>query len=516
MNYIYTLFLLCSCSEAAKILAYIQLPHYSHQAIYRPLWKELARRGHEITLLTTDLMEDTPNITQVDLSGAYGFIEKYSYFELYSNGSYFSFVIAFLNMFLEIFDYELSHPEVRKIIKGETKFDLIIAEILATPIPAAFSKKLNAPFIGVTSMDGHFHAHELVGNPVNPILYPSYDVQFSENFNLKDRLLSSLFCLIGKLLAIFFTPIYLDNLFLKHFNETTGSVDATAKNISMLFINADPIFNNPRPLSPQTVNIGGYVHIGKPKSIAPHLKEFLEKSTQGVIYFSLGTNIGRSQLSNQSKMVILETFSKLRYSVIWKFDEDFDNKLQNVRIEKWFPQQDILPHKNLKLFVTQGGLQSIEEAVFNRIPMIAIPFFGDQFSNAQKMVVKGFGLKIDHHDITVEEFNRCISEVIENPKYKMAIEREASIVLDQPMTGLEKAVWWTEYVIRHNGAHHLKNTGLNLPFYQRYLLDVTFIITFTLFTFITIWVFIIYHSVIIIRRILARKPITPKVKIKSS
>lgn len=40
------------------------------------------------------------------------------------------------------------------------------------------------------------------------------------------------------------------------------------------------------------------------------------------------------------------------------------------------------------------------------------------------------------------------------------------------MSGLEKAVWWTEYVIRHEGANHLRNPALNMPWYQYFLVDV--------------------------------------------
>lgn len=40
------------------------------------------------------------------------------------------------------------------------------------------------------------------------------------------------------------------------------------------------------------------------------------------------------------------------------------------------------------------------------------------------------------------------------------------------MTGLEKAVWWTEYVLRNKGAKHLKGPAANIPSYQYYLLDV--------------------------------------------
>lgn len=40
------------------------------------------------------------------------------------------------------------------------------------------------------------------------------------------------------------------------------------------------------------------------------------------------------------------------------------------------------------------------------------------------------------------------------------------------MTGLEKAIWWIEYVIRQNGAKHLRSPAMDLPSYQYYLLDV--------------------------------------------
>lgn len=40
------------------------------------------------------------------------------------------------------------------------------------------------------------------------------------------------------------------------------------------------------------------------------------------------------------------------------------------------------------------------------------------------------------------------------------------------MTGLERAIWWSEYVIRHKGAKRLKSPTLDLPWHQFLLLDV--------------------------------------------
>lgn len=37
---------------------------------------------------------------------------------------------------------------------------------------------------------------------------------------------------------------------------------------------------------------------------------------------------------------------------------------------------------------------------------------------------------------------------------------------------MERAVWWTEYVIRHKGAPYFRSPTVQMPSYQYYLLDV--------------------------------------------
>lgn len=44
--------------------------------------------------------------------------------------------------------------------------------------------------------------------------------------------------------------------------------------------------------------------------------------------------------------------------------------------------------------------------------------------------------------------------------------------LDQPMTGLQRAVWWTEYVLRTRNTKHLRGSVTNIPLYKYYLIDV--------------------------------------------
>lgn len=141
-------------------------------------------------------------------------------------------------------------------------------------------------------------------------------------------------------------------------------------------------------------------------------------------------------LSEETRKVLLASFAELPYTVLWKFEqEDLPGKPDNVVISKWFPQEDIfskwwlpnvlvdrltvyiiLGHPNIKLFITQGGLQSVEEAISSYIPMIGIPFMADQPFNVQKIVQKGMGLSLDHKTLEKDSFKKAILEIMNNPR----------------------------------------------------------------------------------------------------
>jgi glucuronosyltransferase len=62
-------------------------------------------------------------------------------------------------------------------------------------------------------------------------------------------------------------------------------------------------------------------------------------------------------------------------------------------------------------------------------------------------------------------------------RYRENAQRLSRILLDQPLTPLEQAVYWTEYVIRHKGAPHLRSAVMDLAWYQYFLLDVIAVLT---------------------------------------
>lgn len=47
---------------------------------------------------------------------------------------------------------------------------------------------------------------------------------------------------------------------------------------------------------------------------------------------------------------------------------------------------------------------------------------------------------------------------------------------DRPMTPEQSVVYWTEYIIRHNGAPNMKTASSQLNWFQYFLLDILSIV----------------------------------------
>lgn len=75
----------------------------------------------------------------------------------------------------------------------------------------------------------------------------------------------------------------------------------------------------------------------------------------------------------------------------------------------------IIDHSNVKLFITHGGLHSVEESTYNAVPMIGVPFFADQFTNIKLTEKKGYGRLIELFNVNENTLSTAIDELLTNP-----------------------------------------------------------------------------------------------------
>lgn len=334
---------LCSC-EAANILGVILHTSYSHQIPYRALWRELSLRGHKLTVLTTDPMRDSnlSNLTEIDISVGYGPWENSDIIAVSERENFHSVFTKMMVISEKVIEAEFNVAEVQQLLKGDAKFDLVIAEFFY-PVTVAFSVKFDCPLIITWSTDLTGLGHEFLGNYNHILQHPTFQLAFDHPLTLAQRV----FLFVGYFMEMSLTwkyTGYFDQIIRKHFGEDyPSSMEILQERMGVAFINANPAFSNVRPLVPATVLIGGGIHVQPAKPLPEDLRRFLDGATEGAIYFSLGSNVLSKDIPKEKLEGILSAFAELPFKVLWKFEaEGLETKPKNVKLVKWAPQQDVL------------------------------------------------------------------------------------------------------------------------------------------------------------------------------
>lgn len=188
----------------------------------------------------------------------------------------------------------------------------------------------------------------------------------------------------------------------------------------------------------------------------------------------------------------VDSFRRLKQRVIWKFEDgSIPNQPENVLIRKWLPQNDILAHPNVILFISHGGMFSNSEAINYGIQMLVIPVLGDHFRNAFRAQEAGYAKRLNFQDITHETLHDALNEMLTDKKYAMRAKEIASLFSDNIVHPMDEFVWWIEHVIKFRGAKHLKSHAANLSLFTYLLLDVILVniivilvVTFGIYFFI--------------------------------
>ena len=88
----------------------------------------------------------------------------------------------------------------------------------------------------------------------------------------------------------------------------------------------------------------------------------------------------------------------------------------NIKPVAWLPQNDLLANEKLRAFVSHVGLNSVYEALYHGVPVVAVPIFGDQFDNGIHMQSKGVALVVDYKTLTADDLYNTIERVINEPR----------------------------------------------------------------------------------------------------
>ncbi|XP_003377184.1 putative UDP-glucuronosyltransferase ugt-60 [Trichinella spiralis] len=273
----------------------------------------------------------------------------------------------------------------------------------------------------------------IVGTPIRPSFIPNGGSAYSDKMTffdrLKNSLLSSLMLLYPQL------PVSAhkteESIFRTIYGNDFKSITELNSNIVGMLINGEASLEFPRPLLPTVLYLGDLL---PPKS---------------------------SRLSTKE---LLDAFSRFpNYTVVCKLSVDESQKHYlppNVKLFDWIPQRELLDHPKLKLFITHAGYNSLLETAKVGVPMITIPLFGDQLSNALRAERQKLSLVLSKLEITSENLENKMKIILENETYFNRAKQFAGFIHDKPLSNADMLIRYMDITIRRQQL--VRSAVLNL------------------------------------------------------
>uniref|UniRef100_A0A914UPS5 glucuronosyltransferase n=1 Tax=Plectus sambesii TaxID=2011161 RepID=A0A914UPS5_9BILA len=241
-------------------------------------------------------------------------------------------------------------------------------------------------------------------------------------------------------------------------------VNEIKRNAELYFVNSDVLIEHPRSLPPNVIYVGG-MHIDHVKPLFSPWNTTMASAADGVIVCSMGTIANSSAMPMSMSRAFLRAFGKLpKNRIYWRTGRSIgldgiemkEEVPAHVNITSYLPQNDLLAAKETRLFITNGGMNGIMEALAHGIPILGIPLYGANYANLRKIEARGLGVVLDKNDVTEKSLLKAIRELLDNPKYKLAAKEISRSFKDRPVSPFETVLYWIEYVGRHHGAANVK------------------------------------------------------------
>ncbi|XP_037817466.1 UDP-glucosyltransferase 2-like [Lucilia sericata] len=490
--------------EAGRILGIFALPQPAKYTVTTSLVNALHDRGHEITLIirSTNQLHVYANIRKIVIEDQEQIAKEFSTFSSENvDQNLFTKMQTIFGKGARINSNIFNNPEVREIMKNE-KFDMIMLDTFMTEALYGLGEYFNASMVGISNFGSLTSLDTMVGN-VSPLSFiPSIFIQHTFEVTFWQRCLNVALYVVDIMTYEFIHMPLQRTIYEDIFPNATLTFDQACRNFALVLLNQHFSLSFPRPYVPNMIEVAG-LHIKEELDRLPtSVQQFLDNSPQGVIYFYLGVSEEAFNLNPNNSLMVLQTLKDLNYNIIWNMDympvkaRKFSNILQVHNVSHY----SILAHAHVKLFITNGELLSVIDAVYYAKPILGLPMFSDQHINIYMAIKNGYGLGLNLKQLHESKLKQTILELLNNSRYTKNIKELSDVFHDQPMKPLDKSIYWLEYVLRRKGAKHLRVKGRFLNFWQFYNIDVflAFLFVFALIVFM-IWFIMKYIHLLLHR-----------------
>ncbi|XP_023180070.2 2-hydroxyacylsphingosine 1-beta-galactosyltransferase [Drosophila hydei] len=473
----YLIIVMFTCQAlAADILMATMGGTKSHKIPFWELAKGLISRGHNITFLSGFPADfHIEGLHEVTPASLVEYIQNYTNWDLLGarmNGEMPIKPWDGLRYAFESCDAMLGDAETKDL--ANRTFDLAILDGAYPECLQGLTHLYKIPFMYINTVGFYTGSLSLAGNPASYAITPNFYSSFTDQMSLYERALNT-GMQIGQNILHSYVMRRTHRIMRDHLGAHIPHPYDMSRNVSFILQNGHAVVSYPRALNPNVAEVA-CIHCKPARPLPKDLDDFISASgASGFIYVSMGSSVKAANMPESLRRMLVKTFARLPYNVLWKYEgsaADMHDLTPNVKLSRWLPQQDILGHSQLRAFITHGGLLSMFETVYHGVPVVTMPVFCDHDVNSAKAEVDGYAIKLDLETLSTNQLYKSIMKVIHDPRYRNAARYRQNLLLDQRSTALDTAIYWTEYVLRHNGAYHLQTPARNMGWWQYYLMDV--------------------------------------------
>ncbi|CAB3233307.1 unnamed protein product [Arctia plantaginis] len=428
------------------------MPSKSHSILNNALIKQLLKDGNEITFIRSHEYKNAPpTLRQIDVSSNKELLPANAINIKAIMDSTVSNDPENVRRFMTTMSIKtLENKNVQKLLMDpEEKFDVVIAEYMYNDVLASLAAVFDCSLIWLFPME----VNSDILKRLDAVPNPGYVIDSMSTkvlpLTFKERV-EELWALLK---AEYMFYRYFDDMETEAYKRLIAPIIAKRGrqppsfqdirfNVSLVLGYSHVSMGEAVSLPQSYKNVAGY-HIDEDiKPMPKDLKEIMDNAKDGVIYFSMGSNLRSKDWPEETKQKLLLMLGGLKQIVLWKIEEELPNVPKNVYISNWFPQSSILSHPNCIIFLTHGGLLSITESFHFGVPIIGIPAFADQFVNIKRVVKKGFGIKVDLTYNLVEDLKVAVEKITSNPSYRLKAKESSIIFHDRPAKPIEEMSFW--------------------------------------------------------------------------
>ena len=395
-------------------------PYAGHVIPQLALGEELVRRGHSVTLVTgpTNFIQKEAERLNIALwSIGEEFITTEDLIDRFASGGALNAIVTVMEMMTDF------QERVLKTIDnpGVKSYDIIVVDGLFSTFSLCFSRKWDIPAVNLwpalllTPFDMHAWTH------------PLYNSDFTDNLGFFQRLISSVVPPLTRNIMEQILPRYFPFLDPICADVNMSFYESVYRADYLPQIIASSIgFEFPRVLLPLTEYVGPIIS-QSPSPLPPDMAGWLDTKEPGsVLYVSMGST---AVLTTDEAQSILSGAAEANLSVVWSLRESNQDILESlvydsegVLVANWVPQLTLLQHPTTHSALLHGGLGGVQEALSCGIPIIVVPFFGDQLDNAVRVHHHHYGRMIHRHQLTTELVSHSL-RLFDSELYRTSLQK---------------------------------------------------------------------------------------------